>query len=234
MSIGKSEQAAADAARVLLAIDTATNMSGIALYDHRGVRTEQMWYSHASHTTELLPIIDMSIRQQGLLPQNLIAVGVSLGPGSFTGVRVGLSIAKGIALGLQIPVLGVPALDVVAYTHLREQCPFCAVIPAGRGRWSMAFYQPTEGMPERTSDYQLLNSAQLCAALVPPTVICGELDAETIRALRGQVAPGVVVLDPAASVRRTGYLAELAWLRLLAGQRDDLQSLAPIYPRQVE
>ncbi len=217
---------------MLLAIDTATHMAGIALYDQNGLHVEQTWRSSANHTVELMPSIVHACKQQGLAPSALTAVGASLGPGSFTGLRVGLSVAKGLALALNIPVLGVPTLDATAYAHSHETLPVCAILPAGRGRWCVAFYQSIAGDWQRRSEPALMNTDDLVAALQEPALVCGELDVQLVRELHRATPREVVIASPASAARRTGYLAELAWQRFVAGERDDLASLSPIYLRR--
>ena len=218
---------------MLLAIDTASRVTGIALYDQAGLHLEQMWLTGDNHTVELMPYIVRACEQQGLGPSALQALAVSLGPGSFTGLRVGLSVAKGLAVALGIPVLGIPTLDATAYAHSREVLPVCAVLPAGRGRWCIALYR--SGAPsgwQRCSDYALVSADDLLASLREPTFVCGELDAHLVEVLRsaaGGCAPRAVIASPALSMRRVGYLAELAWQRFSAGERDELSSLTPIY-----
>jgi tRNA threonylcarbamoyladenosine biosynthesis protein TsaB len=214
---------------LLLAIDTATRMAGLALYDRNGLHVEQSWRSDANHTVELMPYIVRACQQRGLAPGDLVALGISLGPGSFTGLRVGLSVAKGLAQALNIPLLGIPTLDATAHAHSRETLPVCAVLPAGRGRWCAAFYQTLDGEWQRCTDYSLLTLGDLIAALHQPTLVCGEMDAQLVDELRRLAAPEVIVASPASAARRAGYLAELAWRRFEAGESDDLASLSPIY-----
>lgn len=214
---------------MLLAIDTTTHMAGLALYDRNGLHVEQLWRSNANHTVELMPYIVRACEQQGLAPADLMSVGVALGPGSFTGLRVGLSVAKGLALALSIPILGIPTLDATAHAHSHQTLPVCAVLPAGRGRWCVSFYQALDGDWQRCTDFALMNTVDLIAALKEPTLVCGEMDAQLIGELRRATAPAVVVASPASAARRAGYLAELAWRRFEAGESDDLASLAPIY-----
>jgi tRNA threonylcarbamoyladenosine biosynthesis protein TsaB len=214
---------------VLLAIDTATRWAGIALYDDQGLHVEHVWRTRANHTVELMPFIDSACEQQGLTPQDLSAVAISLGPGSFTGLRVGLSLGKGLAMALDIPILGVPTLDAVAYAQRRELLPVCTVLPAGRGRWCVGFYETETGDWQRRGDYRLLSSADLLTELQDPILVCGETSPTLVAELDKAASRGVVVAAPAASARRPGYLAELAWARFAAGESDDLQSLAPIY-----
>jgi len=214
---------------LLLAIDTATRIAGIALYDQDGLRIEQMWRTGNNHTVELMPRIVRACEQQGLAPSALGAVAVSLGPGSFTGLRVGLSVAKGLALALNIPLLGVPTLDASAYAHSRELLPVCAVLQAGRGRLCVAFYQRIGGDWQRRSDYVLMSPDSLAASLKEPTFICGEIDLHLAEALRTAAPEQAIVARPASALRRVGYLAELAWQRFVAGEYDAPASLTPIY-----
>lgn len=217
---------------MLLAIDTATHIAGIALYDQDGLHAEQTWRTMDNHSVELMPYIVHACEQQGLVPAALQAIAVSLGPGSFTGLRVGLSIAKGLALALRLPVLGIPTLDATAYAHSRESLPVCAVVPAGRGRWCIGFYGTIAGTWQRTSDYILLSTEALSTAILQPTLICGEIYPQLASLLRQAAPERAIVASPASSARRTGYLAELAWQRFLAADYDDLVSLGPIYLQQ--
>jgi len=218
---------------LLLAIDTATRVAGLALYDQDGLHAEQMWNTGDNHTVELLPYVVRACEQQRLPPSALKAVAVSLGPGSFTGLRVGLATAKGLVLALQIPLLGVPTLDATAYAHSRETLPVCAVLQAGRGRLVVAWYQNVDGEWQRRSDYVLLGPADLIASLREPTLLCGEISAPLVEALRAEAPGRAILLSPALGVRRAGYLAELAWNRFVAGEHDDPVTLTPIYLQSV-
>jgi tRNA threonylcarbamoyladenosine biosynthesis protein TsaB len=190
---------------------------------------EQTWRTRDNHTVELLPYIVLACEQQGLTPSALTAVAVSIGPGSFTGLRVGLSAAKGLALALDIRLLGIPTLDAIAYAHSREQLPVCALLQAGRRRLCVAFYQTTEDRWQRTDDCMLTSPEDLITSFRQPTLVCGEIDQDLAESLRNTSPPQVVVANPAFSLRRAGYLAELAWKRFLTGQHDDPASLKPIY-----
>ena len=214
---------------MLLAIDTATRIAGIALYNENGLHAEHVWRTSDNHTMELMPCIVHACEQQTLRPAELEAVGVSLGPGSFTGLRVGLSIAKGLALALGIALMGVTTLDAAAHAHSRQCLPICAVLPAGRGMWCTAFYSVVEGSCQRRSDYALVNTATLIERLQEPTLICGELDTRLREALRADACGNAVVTSPAYAAQRAGFLAELAWRRFACGERDDMTSLSPIY-----
>lgn len=214
---------------LILALDTSTRTAGVALYDGQCVSVEISWRSADNHTVELMPYIVNALDRQRVAPDSLTGVAVAIGPGSFTGLRIGLSVAKGLALSLGIALIGVPTLDIIAYAHRRQPLPICAVIPAGRGRLAVANYVTQRKKWERTGEIHLLAPKQLLTLIERRTFFCGEIDPALDRLLRHNLRDRAVIADPAESLRRAGYLAELGWLRLQAGERDDPATLAPIY-----
>lgn len=218
---------------MLLAIDTSTRMAGLALYDHASKRVlgEETWRSVNNHTVELMPRLVHMLAQQGVTPGDLTGLAVGLGPGSFTGLRIGLGVSKGLALAQDIPIAGIPTLDVVAQPHMGQQLPIWAILEAGRGRVCAAQYAPRRGQWHQRGAYQLTTLEKLCEQIKGPALICGEVDAQDIELVREKLGPEVAVASPAASVRRAAFLAELGWLRLARGDADDAATLSPIYLR---
>jgi tRNA threonylcarbamoyladenosine biosynthesis protein TsaB len=213
---------------MLLALDTATAFASVALYDGRQVLGEVSWQTQRRHTAEVMSQIEALVRLVGMGPAALTAVAVAIGPGSYTGTRVGVSLAKGMVAAAGLPLVGVPTLDVVAYPHLGAW-PVCALVAAGRGRYHAAVYAADIAWPRRLGDWQLGTLAELLARLTPPLRFAGELapaDAETLAQAWGDRA---AIVPPALAVRRAGILAALAWRRLQAGERDDPITLSPIY-----
>jgi len=206
-------------------------MPSLALYDGEWVLAEETWCSANSHTVELLPGLVRMLERQKVLPSELRGVAVALGPGSFTGLRIGLSVAKGLALALDVPLVGIPTLDVLAYAQGPKRGPVCAVLQAGRGRVCAAFYRRRRGRWQRQGDYRLTTLDELCAEIETRTFFCGEIDAQAAELLRERLGERAIVASPASSLRRAGYLAELGWQRLERGEVDDPASLAPIYLR---
>ncbi len=215
---------------IILAIDTASELASVALYDSQsGPRAESTWYTSMNHTVELTPAVVQMLEGQGMAPEELKGVAVALGPGSFTGLRVGLSVAKGLCWALGIPIVGIPTLDIVAYAHHRQNLPICAVLQAGRGRICVAFYEKRETDWQRTSDYHLADVEELDAQVEVPTLFCGEIDNSLRAALETQLGARTLVASPASSLRRAAYLAELGWRQLQTDGGDDLASLEPLY-----
>jgi len=171
------------------------------------------------------------LERQRVLPSELRGIAVALGPGSFTGLRIGLGVAKGLALTLAIPLMGIPTLDILVYAQARKPGPVCAVLQAGRGRVCAAFYRWKRGQWQRQGDHRLTTVDGLCAEIETRTFFCGEIDAQAAKLLRERLGEKAVVASPASSLRRAGYLAELGWHRLERGKVDDPATLAPIYLR---
>lgn len=213
----------------VLAIDTATQTASIALYDGERVHSEETWRSERNHTVELMPSLVRLLDRQGVSPRELTGVVVALGPGFFTGLRIGLSVAKGLALALKVPLVGVPTLDALAYAQTGQSLPLYAVVQAGRGRVCTARYRWKGGRWRRATDYRITTLTELCRQVEEPTLFCGEIEAEGVRCLRENLGRRAVVASPASCLRRAGYLAELGWQRLKRGQADDPATLSPIY-----
>jgi len=215
---------------MLLAIDTATRCASLALYDGAGVVSERTWRSRNNHSREVVPAIGEMLAQQGMVPSELGAVAVTCGPGSFTGLRIGLSVAKGLCFALDIPILGIPTLDVIAYAVGEPGTPVLAVLEAGRGRICVRPYRVDEGWPEPIGEMRLLAAEEWVVEADGPVLVAGEVGAGLAeRLMRQPNAQNIGISSLAASVRRAGYLAELAWERLEAGRVDELDGLTPVY-----
>ena len=214
---------------MLLALDTATNLASIALHDGWQVIAEHSWHSARRHTVELTPNVDALLRQAQITPRELSAVAVALGPGSFTGLRVALSLAKGLALALAIPLLGVPTLDIVAYPHQWQPLPVCAVVQAGRGRLCWALSRHGEEGWKTFTGYRLSAVEEVAQAIQEPTLFTGELLRENAERLQAALGDAFTLAPPALRLRRAGVLAEIAWPRWQAGELDDPATLSPIY-----
>lgn len=213
---------------MLLAIDTSTRFVGVALYNGFEVLTEQVWSSHDYHTVELAPAVGQTLARCSLKISDLGALGVATGPGSFTGLRIGMALAKGISLARHLPLIGVPTLDVLASAQPVMDLPLIAALRAGRGRLAVGHYRVASGVWEAAGEVELLTAQALSAGISQPTLVCGEFTAEE-RQLLARKRVNVILASPAQSVRRPSYLAELAWKRWQSGGVDDPAALSPFY-----
>ncbi len=215
---------------MLLAIDTSTTQLGVALYDGQRVLAEVYWQSGRRHTQELAPLVAEALKHPGFTAADVKALGVALGPGSFTGLRIGLAFAKGMALTQKIPIVGIPTLEAVAAAVPLDPTftTLAAVLPAGRGRLAVGWYRATEHGWQALGEPEVLTADALAARIRKPTIVCGEMD-ENERSRLARKYKTVRLPSPAACARRPAYLAELAWQRWKQGQTDPPASLAPIY-----
>lgn len=213
---------------LLLAIDTSTRAVGLALFNGAQVISESTWLSHDHHTVELAPAVSEALSKSDLSPKDLSAVVVALGPGSFTGLRIGLALAKGLAIVRHIPIIGIPTLEILASGQSPAELPMAAILRAGRGRFAVGWYQTVKGQWTASQEVEVLTPEALVDRLQAPTILCGELNREE-REYFSRKQPFARLASPSNCVRRPAILAELGWKRWQQGNVDDPASLAPIY-----
>ena len=227
---------------MLLAIDTSTAQIGLALYDGATVPGELVWQSRAHHTEQLAPALAGLLERTGLTIDEVKALGVAIGPGSFTSLRVGLAFVKGLALARHLPLIGIPTLDIVAASvplsdpYLSDMLStgpgqprnLAAVLQAGRGRLAVGWYKPAGSGWQAYGPATTMTTEELKKKIRKPVIVCGELTAEDRQRLARKYK-NVILASPAQCVRRPGILAEIAWNRWRAGKTDAAASLAPIY-----
>jgi tRNA threonylcarbamoyladenosine biosynthesis protein TsaB len=212
-----------------LSLDTASDMASVALSREGCLLAELTWRCERQHSTQLMPSVDRLLQSLSASKDDLRAIFVCIGPGGYAGLRVGVSAAKGLAFALEIPLVGVGRLETEAYAHAAYPGPVCAVHRAGRGEVAWAAY---EGPPQRWREIiapRLSKADEVLSQLPEGALFCGEIEGEMAEALAERAEH---IASPAASVRRAGYLAELAWRRLQAGHEDDPKALVPLYLRE--
>lgn len=243
---------------MILAFDTATATASIALYD---LETDQLlaeytWQARRRHTQDLLTTARAMLEQMTLTVDQVIALAVTTGPGSFTGVRIGISAVKGIGMGMPHPprVVGVPTLCVTAAPWLSlarraENGPVivCAYIQAGRGRfnWLLFAHEPLDvsgcngsvqvGLTARPSaaDHRAGTTEEFMAALDDLNPYTVWLVGESTSALEAVVESRthVCMIDAVSGVRRAGHLARLAKCFMTKAMDESLATLQPLYLR---
>ncbi|OGN74530.1 MAG: tRNA (adenosine(37)-N6)-threonylcarbamoyltransferase complex dimerization subunit type 1 TsaB [Chloroflexi bacterium GWB2_49_20] len=213
---------------MLLALDTSTAHSGLALYDGVQILGELSWHSHLRQTVELAPAISELMKRVNTDMGAVRAIGIAIGPGSFTSLRVGLSLAKGLSLARHIPLIGIPSLNILAAALPVQNIPLAATLQAGRGRLAVGWYHTTAEGWQADGPVVTQTADELADSITTPTLVCGELN-EDQRQRLARKYKNVSIPSPAHCVRRPGILAELAWQRWQAGDTDSAASLAPIY-----
>ncbi len=212
---------------MLLAIDTSTTQVGLALYDENEVIAEMMWSSKQHHTSQAASALSDLMKRCNLTMENVQALGVAIGPGSFTSLRVGLSLIKGIALARNIPVVGVPTLDVIAFAQPLSKKPLISVLQAGRARLAFNVYQNIKKQWQAEGSIRSGTVDELLGQIEESTIVAGELTSEQRKKISKHKK--VSLASPAQCVKRPSILAELAWARWRKNDVDDAATLAPIY-----
>jgi len=164
--------------------------------------------------------------REGRTAAELTAIGVCIGPGSYTGARIGLAFAKGLAASCQLPLVGVQTLDILAAALPPDDRPLYAVFAAGRRRAGFARYRCTDGTWHAETEVVIATWPELLAQITEPSLLVGEIEAADVSA-----HPHIALPASAYHLRRAGFLADLAWARLRAGQTDDPATLQPLYAR---
>jgi tRNA threonylcarbamoyladenosine biosynthesis protein TsaB len=217
---------------MLLAVDTSTAQVGLAVYDGVQVIGEYAWRSSQRHTVELAPAVFELLKRCELTMDDIRALGVALGPGSFTSLRVGLSLVKGFALARSLPLIGIPTLDVLAAAQPLSKLPLLVAIQAGRGRLAAGWYRRSKGSWQAKGPARVVTAQALVDEVKSPAIVCAELTAEERQIVAANTA--IQLASPAQSIRRPAVLAERAWQRWQAGDVDDRAALAPIYLHTAE
>jgi tRNA threonylcarbamoyladenosine biosynthesis protein TsaB len=214
-----------------LSIDTTSEAASVALSQEGVLRAELTWLCHANHSVEVLPAIDRLLTTASVARSELDAIFVCRGPGSYGGLRAGLSLAMSLASALGVPVLGAGRLEVDAYQHAAFPGPICPIHRAGRGELAWAVYEAAGGELTELRGPALIWPEDLAAQAPRGALFCGEVDAALAGALRTADLSASIAAG-AASVRRAGFLAELAWRRFARGERAAAGFVEPLYLRE--
>ncbi len=213
---------------VLLAVDTCTARASIALRDDTTLRAEMTWEARRHETATVAARIRDLMRTCHITPEDLGCIAVAVGPGSFTGVRCGLAIGKGIAVARGLPMIGVTAFDVIAHAQPPQLTPMLALLEVGRSRVAVCPYDWHAGIPSVAGEWKVYSWTELAERAEPPLYVCGDVAPPLIAALR----PAVTVAPAVLNLRRAGYLAELGMARWERGEVDDAMTLTAIYPSE--
>ena len=217
---------------MLLAIDTSTDTASLALVQDSETLAELTWRCEQNHSVELLPRLTNLLSQSKSSLQSIGSIAVARGPGSFNGLRVGVSTAKGLAFSLGIPIVGISTLEVEAYQHAETDLPICPIFNAGRGEIATAIYQMKNNEWRQLASEHITTVETLCSQITTKTIFCGEFVTSIAGELKKQLKQRAIISSSPARLRRAGFLAELGQKRLQAGDYDNPATLHPLYLRR--
>jgi tRNA threonylcarbamoyladenosine biosynthesis protein TsaB len=214
----------------ILAIETSGPAGNVCLAEDEDARHACHLGDGMIHGRELVPAIDRIMRQAGWDPEDIELIAVSTGPGSFTGLRVGLAVAKTLALVGRTDLVGVPTLDVLARNAPVHAAHVCPVTDARRNEINSCLYRSYENGWQRLWDYRTHTAEYLCEQLPEGTCLLGD----ALAAYGTEFARRTDwVLCPEESWHAQALWVARLGLRLFReGRRDDPHELVPIYLRQ--
>ncbi len=239
---------------LLLALDTSTRYASVALCSQEALLSEYTWFAGGNHSVDLLDYIQRMTAEQKISLQEIDAIAVATGPGSFNGVRVALATAKALSFSLKKPLVGISTLEIIASQHYHSIV--CAVLEAGRSELYAACYSFDElhtgngevmYRPRQLGDYLLFLPQQLAIYLqeqaptwfgrssdssVPSFLFCGEISEASRQALSIALPDQSLFAGGLSSTRHAATLAMLALQRLHEGKEDDPLVLEPLYLRR--
>ncbi|MDH4163064.1 MAG: tRNA (adenosine(37)-N6)-threonylcarbamoyltransferase complex dimerization subunit type 1 TsaB [Nitrospirota bacterium] len=219
---------------LVLGIETATKTGGVALVGEKGVIAEYTSNIEVTHSERLMANVDRLLKDTRISLADVEGLAVSIGPGSFTGLRIGIATIKGLVLATGKPVAAVPTLAALAWNLPHSAHPVSPLLDAKKKEVYAGVYRHGPAGIETILPEAVLPLAELASRFNEPLVFTGEgagLFRSELQALFGQrafFAPVSAMVPSAASV------AEMGRMKLVAGERADVDALAPLYIRRPE
>lgn len=218
---------------LVLGVDSATQVAAAAIVDDKQLVAELFFNTRKNHSQRLLPMIAALLAETGVELADLDGLAVSLGPGSFTGLRIGLATVKGLAQAASKPLVGIPTLDALAWNAWGVPGLICPVIQARRLEVYTALFRWQEGELCRLTPYQAVDPDSLVSLLkscTTPVYFLGDGVAPYWEVWQ-QLGSRAHFLPPPNNLSRAAPVAILGGERLRTGRPDDLSRLKPLYLR---
>lgn len=219
---------------MILALETATSVTSVAVINEGKLAGEFFINTTKNHSQSLMPLVDSLLGFIGVDIDNISAFAAAIGPGSFTGLRIGLATVKGMGVALNKPVLGIPTLDGLAENLRGAQGLICPILDARKNQVYTALYtSETDGMT-RLTEYMAINPHQLLEKLSvhnKPVTILGD----AVGVYRDIFNEPFINFAPQGNRwPRAAQVAQLAWQRYKRSDYDNVYTLAPLYIRRSE
>lgn len=218
----------------ILAVETSTLAGGTALLDGDRVVAEHILNVRATHSERLLASADRLLHDRGWEVEDLEGLAVAIGPGSFTGLRIGVSAVKGLAFALGVPVAAVPTLDALAAVLPFAQHPVCPVLDAKKGEVYASLYHWAGTEVVRDWEYLALAPDALCERLAGPVIFVGDAVEVYGPLFSARLGARARFAPPGRRLPSPACVGVLGHALLRAGRTVDPSLLAPLYLRPSE
>ncbi len=212
----------------LVAIDTSTSYASVALFEDEHLEFAQAWRSDSNHTQTLLPALERAQQQLGWPLESVDVVGVAIGPGAFSGIRVGLATAKAFSWARQIPLLAIGSLAARAMIF-QGLGRILSAIPAGRGEWYVALFDRSWSELQTIEGPSIVGEQALLTLVSSNPACILEIDHWP----RTWPLYGATFITGSHSGYVTAVgIGKLALIRYRSGERDEPALLQAYYLRQ--
>ncbi len=215
----------------LLAVDTSTTSCSVALFNGDRLLAEAIYTTGKTHSRRLLSMVHGILQDCGCDPLDIGGIAVTRGPGTFTGLRIGISTVKGLAEATQVPVVGVSSLAALAFPFFLSKCPVVAMIDARRGEVYHAQYCGGIDMPVLETPVGV-SAPEIAAAILPDEGILVGSGAVLYREVFEARCPHIRFADPTQHVIRAASVGKLAMARFRQQDVDATDALIPEYIRK--
>jgi tRNA threonylcarbamoyladenosine biosynthesis protein TsaB len=218
---------------IVLGLDTSGYANAVGVIDDKQVLADFAFEARTDSLEKIVANIDFALKSAGLTLEDVQGIGVGLGPGSWTGIRVGVTVGKILAFSTCKPVDGVPTLEALAYSAQSEAPLICPIISAGtRDTIYAAFYRTKDGNVTRISEYYVGDVPGLLGMVREPVVFVGS-EAESYSTLLSRTPGSAKISVRSVEAKPNGSaVARLAAIRLEQGESDDVLSLTPLYLKE--
>lgn len=220
----------------ILGIDTSGRVGSICLAAAEKIIAEMSLDTEVTHTERLLPAIDLLLKQVGWGLADFGGLALAIGPGSFTGLRIGLATLKGFAQVYDLPIVGVSSLEVLAHNACDRSTPVAALMDARRGQVYAAVYKFHENHkePDTCCGEQAIAPQKLCLLLkkFAPCLLLGDGANLYGKIFREELGEGLQFGDAEAMRLHARWVARLAWPRLKKGEGKNWHAMVPNYLRK--
>ncbi len=222
----------------LLAVETSTLTGAVSLVDGERVMAECRVNVAVTHSERLLAAVEHVLGAAQWRLGDLDGLAVAVGPGSFTGLRIGVSTVKALAFATGLPVAGIPTLDALAWLLPWARVPVCPILDARKGEVYAGLYRTDAGRLERLWEYRTCAPEVLAADLeatgVGPVVFVGDGVGAYGAVLSALLGPGARLAPPALRLPSASTVADLARAAFGRGEVADPLQLVPLYVRRSE
>ena len=218
---------------LILAFETSAKAAGVALHDGAKLLAESYQNTGLTHSQTLMVMAEDLLKQCGLTAKDVTHVAVAAGPGSFTGVRIGVSAAKGFAWGAELPCVGVSTLEAMAKNLGVHEGIVCAVMDARRSQVYNALFSAQQGLLHRLTEDRAIALGELKEELKKldgPIYLVGDGSQLTYNTLKAEISN--LILPPEHRLHQRGAGVALAALdKINSGEIGDAAALEPNYLR---